>query len=74
MIGVLVFDGTGGEDDARPDAAQNTSQRDGVRGPDLEVSVTVEIDELDRGTKQRGRLLRLGGALLGPAVRGCFPA
>ena len=69
MIGVLVLDEARGEDDARPHAAQHASQRDGVSRPDLEVGVSIELDEFDRGAEQRGGSLRFSDPLLGPAVR-----
>jgi len=72
MVGVLVPDAAGREDDAWLIFADDCSQRDNVGGADLEMRVAVQFDELDSCAKDGRRLFRFSNALFRRPVRAGF--
>jgi len=74
VVGVLVGHERGGEDDGGSVPAQETGERDRVRGLHLEVRVAVELEEFEGDAEERGGTLGLGGALGGGAVGAGFAA
>jgi len=72
VVGVLVLDEGGGEDDGGLVLADFGGEGEGVLRVELEVGVAVEVKEFDRGAEEVGGALCLGGADVGGAVGGGF--
>src|SRR5437867_4847478 len=69
MIGMLIFSGARGQDDARTQAAQDRREGDRVRHADFEMRVSRQLDELDRRAEQGRAVAGLENAVVRPTVR-----
>src|ERR1051326_7384196 len=69
VIRMLVLHEAWREDESRTNPANDRGEFDGVRGADLEMRITVELEELDRDAENFRCLLRFNDALLRSAVR-----
>jgi hypothetical protein len=74
VIGVLIFDQTGGKNNPRSHLANGRRQFNSVDRLHLQVGVPIQVNEPNRRTQQFGGLPRFNRPLFRSPVRGCFPS